>query len=507
MITASRLRSILLAAAVLLSSFGGICRAQEEQRVFSGLEEYFTSLETAPPDSIISCIEALVASADSSSKASVAGAAFDWFSASPVMGHDAVAVYIADRWFLDHTLEWPDAATFPLLYAYAEFNRQSLIGMSAPSLVMHSLDGRQYDVREFVNRNKVLYFYDDQCKTCLQQSRELAEFARGYKGSTLYIYAVNTGSDPLAWARYVRENFAGVADNPDVRLIHLADPEDSNDFRRKYGLLTTPGMFLLDAQNVIVGRRLDVSALEELLGIQKDASRTLGRLVESLFDNLGQTDTATIRMVAESFVAETQDNPPLYRDLFYALYNYLRNGMSLGSQEGAVLVAEDYMLGRNDVWSPEFQEQIRDAIARWRLNPLGSKATPLVLQDTTGRERKMLKGCARLTLLFFHIVGCGDCRREHKALRENAALLKRKGVRVVYVYLGFNRKEWLSFVSDNRDIERYGWNFLSDLDGTSGVRRLYDVQYVPRMYLLDCRKRIIAKDIDTPALLQLLEAR
>lgn len=506
MTTASRISS-LLAAFALLCACTVICRAQEERRTFGSLEEYFTSLEAAPPDSIISCIEALVASADSSSKASVAGAAFDWFSTSTVMGHDAVAVYVADRWFLDHTLEWPDEATFPLLYAYAEFNRQSLIGMSAPALVMQGLDGRQYDVREFVNRNKVLYFYDDQCRTCLQQSLELAEFARGYSGSTLYIYAVNIGGDPLEWARYVRENFAGVADNPSVRLIHLSDPQDSNDFRRKYGLLSTPAMFLLDAQNVIVGRRLDVPALEELLGLQRDASRTLARLVEDLFETLGQTDTATVRMVAESFKAQSADNPPLYRDIFYALYNYLRNGMSQGSQEGAVLVAEEYMLGRDDIWSAEFQKQIRDALSRWRLNPLGSRATPLVLQDTCGHERKMLSGCASRTLLFFHIVGCGDCRREHAALRENAALLKRKGVRVVYIYLGFNRQEWLSFVSDNRDLERYGWHFLGDPDGSSGVRRLYDVQYVPRMYLLDRRRRVIAKDIDTPTLLELLEAR
>ena len=476
-----------------------------EPRVHSGPSDYFASLDSLPAAQIIERVDAFIEATPEAQRAGAAGLAFDYYSSSPVLGHDAVAVHLADRWFLSRILEWPDPATYPLLYAYAEFNRSSLIGMSAPGLVMEGMDGRRYDIREFVNRNKVLYFYDDQCKTCLEQSRELARFAREYQGATLYIYAVNTGSDPGAWLRYVRENFDGIKENPAVKLVHLHDPQDRNDYRRKYGLLSTPGMFLINAQNIIEGRRLDCDALARLLEVQYSGKRVLGKLIADIFEAVAPQDPESIRIIAESLRSRVGEDRALYRETFYTLYNYLRNEMSHTCQEGAVAVAQDYILNRDDIWSPEFREEISEALARYRLNPLGSKATDLLLQDRDGKNRKMLGGCSRRTLLFFHIVGCGDCRREHALLRENSALLRKKGVRVIYIYLGHSEEEWQRYVEANRDLEKEGWVFLHDVRGTSGVREKYDVQYVPRIYLLDRSKTIIAKDIDVPVLVNLLQ--
>ena len=466
-------------------------------RIHESPAAYFGSLPAMPADSLAAKADALIEASAEGSRGAVAMAAFDYFSNSPVMGHDAVAVHVADKWFLSKTLEWPDAATYPLLYAYAEFNRNSLIGMSAPGLKMEGLDGKTYDVREFVNRNKVLYFYDDQCLTCLKQSRELADFAKGYKGPTLYIYAVNTGSDPLAWIRYVRENFALVGDNPDVRWINLSDPSDSNDFKRKYGLITTPGMFLINNQNIIEGRKLDVEALAALLDVQRSTRGTLSRTIAKIFDEVSPQSAEEILAVAEAFAQKCGEDRPLYRESIYAIYSYLRNEMPLTYQEGAVAVADRYILGRPDMWSDEFRAQIEEALARYRLNPLGEKATDLTLQNENGDDVRMLKGCAPRTLLFFHIVGCGDCRREHALLREKAEFLHSHNVRVVYIYLGFSESEWKGYIETNRDLEKMGWVFLRDAKGESGVREKYDVQYVPRMYLLDRKKRIIAKDIDS----------
>ena len=47
-----------------------------------------------------------------------------------------------------------------------------------------------------------------------------------------------------------------------VSVTNLWDPSLNSDFQRKYGVLKTPQMFLIGKDGVILGRKLDVPALE-----------------------------------------------------------------------------------------------------------------------------------------------------------------------------------------------------------------------------------------------------
>lgn len=50
-----------------------------------------------------------------------------------------------------------------------------------------------------------------------------------------------------------------------VSVTNLWDPSLNSDFQRKYGVLKTPQMFLIGKDGVILGRKLDVPALESML--------------------------------------------------------------------------------------------------------------------------------------------------------------------------------------------------------------------------------------------------
>ena len=148
-----------------------------------------------PADSVILEIDRLIEAAPDSLKADVAGRAFNIYSESPVMGHDAVAVHIADDYFLNGRLEWSDPETYPMLYAYAAFNRRTLIGMDSPDFLMENLAGGMKSLRADAGHYKLLFFYDTQCSTCHRYSEEIARMARNYSGGRLSIFAVNTGND------------------------------------------------------------------------------------------------------------------------------------------------------------------------------------------------------------------------------------------------------------------------------------------------------------------------
>ena len=101
----------------------------------------------------------------------------------------------------------------------------------------------------------------------------------------------------------------------------------------------------------------------------------------------------------------------------------------------------------------------------------------------------------------FHIVNCGDCRREFKVLDANADLLKSARVRVVCIYAGKDDSLWRSFIP----MHSADWEYYSDINRNSGMGEKYDIEFVPKLYLLDRRGRIIAKDIDAKTLVELLK--
>ena len=512
---------ILLLAAPLL------CRAQSAGNLYDSLRSYFEAISTMPVDSINARMDVLIASAaDDDVRAAIAGRAFDYYMDCHVMGAEGVSVYIADNYFLNTRLSWPSEATWPNLYAFAEFNRQSLLGMPAPELVLESLEGGMVDVREDVGGYKILFFYEDACSTCVKQTPLIVSILKEYSGTApLRFYAVYTQGDRSAWAKYAITNFGSIS-NPKVQVFNLWDPEGASEFHKKYSVLTTPALLLLDADNRIVGRKLDAAALAELLGQKESFTSSLVELLDGVRDNLC-LDSETVTDVCAAFSSRIGDDPQMYRDTYFGIYNYLRGQGEYEAMESAAYVAEKYILGRPEMWSPEMITQIEDAVRRFRMNPVGAAAPDANLRNRCGGQTQMLsKRGKNYTVLFFNLISCGECAAWKEQLLEMKPLLKKKGARVVSVYVGPDPDEWKESLrhkpatsqsansgdsprqtSPSGRISTCGcwWRDLrTDWPG-SDIYRLYDLTTAPRIYLLDATGRIIAKDIPPDTLKGLLE--
>lgn len=486
------MRKLLFALTLAFAALSSTV-VSNSQTVHDTVRGYFESLSTLPPDSIASNIDLLIAQGETAKvKADIAGLAFDFFSSSPVMGHDGVAVHIADNWFLNKKLEWSNPETYPLLYTYAEFNRNSLIGMQAPELTMETLEGERISTRTGDGSYKLLFFYDEMCPTCLEQTDQLAEMLRHYKGEALSVYAVNSLGNRDTWAPYVAEHYAGVKNGKKLALHHLTDPEDTNDYRRKYGVLKTPAMVLIDPDNVIVGRQLDCSALAELLKQKHENTVNYKHLFDGLLEAASPADSADVVMLAAALAEKTEKDGSLYREMMFEFYKYLRGRQNFEYQKGAACIGTKYIC--NDTrWSEELRNSIREDIALFRTGSIGDKAVNVTVRTADGRKCRMLKGRPKYTLIVFHLVTCGDCKREIKILRENAEKLKAAKVKVVCVHVGMNDELHRKFIEANPK----GWTYLNDDPAISGLRhKQYDIRYVPEIYLLDRNRKIIARDYE-----------
>ena len=138
------------------------------------LTEYFDLLKYESID--VQKTEAdfmIEAATDSLVRQAVALRIYDHYLGSPVMGTEAVAIHIYDKWFKTGKISIGSDIDLMNAKIFAEFNRQSLIGEKAPELIMETLQGDTLrlftDRRKFAqkgDRHKVLFFYDHSCSKC-----------------------------------------------------------------------------------------------------------------------------------------------------------------------------------------------------------------------------------------------------------------------------------------------------------------------------------------------------
>lgn len=495
-------RGVSLFMALLCSI---IClRAQDDAPVkHASVTAYLQTLLAEPVDTINLRVDRLIDSVGMRQPAlqpKVAGLCFDFFTSSPVMGHEAVAVHIADEWFLNGKLKPENESILPLVRTFAEFNRNSLVGMPAPALTMEGIDGIPVEIRELQGTAKVLFFYDTECSTCRREAPLLADLARNYSGGQLTIVAIYTQGNREAWEAFASETFGGI-DNPSVTFHHLWDPEAETGYHLKYGVISTPMMFLLDSQNTIVGRGLDCTALARMLDIRNAERLQYYNLFDQVFNSIDTLWYEDVEGIVDALAARTRENPKLYTELMEHLFDYLRSTTYHPKQRGAIYLAEKYIAREPEYWSPEFFERTVHALAMASLNPVDSPATQLTLQNRCGRNVKMLDHKHYYTVVFFHLLDCKECQAQLAQLEQLRADLWDIDVKVVLVYVGEQQQEWKEFVKKQLPSH---WTYLNDFKHTSNMRALYDLETVPHLYLINKEGTVVAKDITPYDLQQLI---
>lgn len=259
------MRKIFLSLALALSCIAASAQLDSTKiAVFEGmLKEYYAALEHESEEVKEAEVDFIIESCtDSLLRQRVAVSVYDHYVNSPLMGEEAVAIHVYDRWFASKKVRMYNDLDFLNAGIFADFNRNSLLGMDAPQLTLETIDGSVVTLPS-QGRRSLLYFYDTDCSRCKMESILLKYVLEGEDQFQLDFYAVYVGSNEEAWHEYVQNQLN--VKSPTVNVFHVWDPEIESDFQRLYGLLQTPRMFLTDKNGVIIGRRLTSEALKEIL--------------------------------------------------------------------------------------------------------------------------------------------------------------------------------------------------------------------------------------------------
>lgn len=422
----------------LLCAFSLGLRAQEPYpELGAKLEEYFTALagenatvQSAECDFLIeSCQDSLV-------RQYVALKIYNHYLASHIMGDDAVAVHVAQKWFLSGAV--PMASDQDLLNAqiYAEFNKSSLIGNPAPKLTLKDPEGEPVDIPARVGYS-VLYFYDTGCATCKVETDRLQRFIDSGEYS-FKVFAIYVGADAAAWEAY-RNELTGV--------IHAWDPSVESDWQRQYGVLSTPSMFLVSPSGVILGRGLDTPALRILLNQQFSANQYVygeaGQMsrYSQLFGVYGDTlSVDRVMDVADYMAARTYGEGDLdsFKQIAGDMLYYLSSRREEVYRDACIPFVEKYIQKLPDVWNTA--EDKAQVISLGELlvelasrTPVGSLVPDLTVHGTLRQKpclfrKGTVEGDFALRKLkgnpgyvVFYTGGCSSCKETLAAVDELVA--------------------------------------------------------------------------------------
>ena len=410
------------------------------------LTEYFEAISREPAQVQMGECDFLIESSDDSLiRTHIAQTIYDHYIDSPVMGAEAVAIHVYDKWFKPGLVKM--ASDMDLLGAqiFAEFNRQSLLGCRAPELTMTTPSGNTVSLFEMEETDdagkspaqpecfRVLYFYDTDCSKCRMQTILLRNILES-EDFPVEFYAIYTGDNRSQWDEYVSAQWN--IDPVSAKVIHLWDPEIDSDFQRKYGILQTPRMFLVAPDGTIVGRGLDAVALAQMLhGIFDEVQLEYGSKESAeLFDGIfagSESSKDDVKAIADHIAATTlpKGDTVMFRQMMGDLLYYLSTRSGEGFKEGLADLVKERILSQPKIWCTA-DDSLKVVGFAGIMNDLLSKAVPgsrIVNLKVPGTlitpkgEKQTSRRLARLggkrNIIIFYTEGCNICDAQKAAAR------------------------------------------------------------------------------------------
>lgn len=453
--------------------------------------QYLELLRESRYDFIIKEVNSLIGSIqDKNLQSKVAHTAYEFFYSSKIMGYEGIAVEIAREWFLNDKLEWPNEEGKFMLRTFVEFNKNSLLGMEAPELNLTDTSGTAVPLHSLDSEYTIVYFYTDECRSCINETPKLVDFVNGYDRGVLSVYAVYAEGNRDKWLKYIDDNL--YIYNPFLNWVNVYDPDYSSGFQMLYNVIKTPQIFLLDKEMKIVGRGLSVDMLRNILEERNDMRDLARDLLEKSFATMAG-DSASIRAVINAVLKNYGDDGATSKEFIWDCYTTLGHSSTYSLQEEAIWLAEKYIIGMPELWSKKLLDKVHGEVQRFNMNRLGSKAAEITLEMVDGSSIGLSDVTTKYKVLYFYRPNCGMCSAVTPKMAQLYKRFKGKlDIEFIAINLGGSFGEWVGYMQQTGA----GWIDARGTDGDSSpIYKKYWLQNIPAIYLLE-NGIVVAKDIN-----------
>jgi hypothetical protein len=205
----------------------------------------------------------------------------------------------------------------------------------------------------------------------------------------------------------------------------------------------------------------------------------------------------------DTIIEKSKANKEVFKYCVATLTNFYENSKIMGFDKIFVHLSEKYYLTDLAFWADStLKSNIQKRVDKIKPNILFTVAHDLAMPDTAFVMHTLHGIKAKYTVLAFWDPTCGHCKIEiPKLLHYYDSVKTSKSIEVFAVGIESDMALWKNYIRDNK----LDWVNVSDLYNQTSFRNFYDIYSTPVIYLLDDRKRIIAKRLDTDKLSDFIE--
>ena len=203
-------------------------------------------------------------------------------------------------------------------------------------------------------------------------------------------------------------------------------------------------------------------------------------------------------------IDKAEVNKEVFKYCVSTLANYYETSNIMGFDKVFVNIAERYYLSDKAFWADDsLKKKIEERVNKIKPNILGTPAYNLIMPDTGLKMHKLSDVVADYTVLVFWDPTCSHCKKELPLLAAYYDSVKATGLKLEVFAIGIESDIdlWKNYIKEHN----LKWINVSDLYNNTHFRNYYDIYSTPVIYLLDDKKRIIAKRLDTEKLRDFLD--
>ena len=154
---------------------------------------------------------------------------------------------------------------------------------------------------------------------------------------------------------------------------------------------------------------------------------------------------------------------------------------------------ELYDLLTEDIKASYLGKELKKDVDALAVSALGVPCPDFQVKDEEGNTVTLASLKGKILVLDFWASWCGPCRQEMKNLREQYAEFKDRGLQIMSVSLDDSQEKWLQACEE----EQIPWISARDENGwgKSEIRKLFGIQAIPFIVLIDEEGNIVAKNI------------
>jgi len=237
------------------------------------IKEYFTRLVPPIADSVNAEIDRLALIAKKNQETYKY---FIWmnvieFQMPKVMGLDAVFVHLIRKYFNSGEMDfWINAKMKSNLKERADQMGLSLMGMTAPNLIMQDKDLKVQDLHSMATKKKytILFIFDPDCGHCREETPKLVNFYNAYKNKfDLDVFAVSADSSMKKMRDFITE-----FKTPWITVN--ASRSYVGNYHKLYDADVTPSIYIIDNRKKIIAKKPPIEEFVNFFTNQEKISKT-----------------------------------------------------------------------------------------------------------------------------------------------------------------------------------------------------------------------------------------